>query len=88
MAHFARIENGIVQEVIVVDNDKCGGGDFPESELIGQAYIASIGRAGDWLQTSYNGNFRDTYAGIGFTYNPESDIFIAPIYPEIEEPTE
>jgi hypothetical protein len=87
MAHFARIDENIVREVIVVDNADCGGGDFPESEPIGQAFIDSIGLAGEWLQTSYNGNFRGTYAGIGFTYDAGSDIFIAPIQPEIEEPT-
>lgn len=54
MAHFAKIENGIVTEVIVVGNDLCGGGEFPESEPIGQAFIASLGIEGDWKQTSYN----------------------------------
>jgi hypothetical protein len=31
MAHFAKIENNIVQQVIVVSNDDCGGGDFPKA---------------------------------------------------------
>ena len=82
MAHFARIEDGIVREVIVVGNDDCGGGDFPESEPIGQAFIASIGLAGEWRQTSYNSNFRGTYAGIGYQFDAEADEFVAP------EPTE
>ena len=86
MAHFARIDDGIVREVIVIDNADCGGGDFPESEPIGQAFIASIGLAGEWLQTSYNGNFRGAYAGIGYTYDAELDEFIAPAAPEIEAP--
>ena len=64
MAHFARIENGIVREVIVVGND-----DAP-TEAAGQAFIASIGLAGEWVQTSYNNNAiegasRGKYAGIG-----------------------
>ena len=80
MAHFARIEDGIVREVIVIDNDDCGGGEFPESEPIGQAFIASIGLEGEWRQTSYNGNFRGTYAGIGYTF--DGDEFIAPATPE------
>jgi hypothetical protein len=85
MAHFARIEDGIVREVIVVGNDDCGGGDFPESEPIGQAFIASIGLAGEWRQTSYNSNFRSTYAGIGFRFDAEADAFIAPEpEPELE----
>lgn len=65
MAHFAKIENGIVREVIVIGNDDCGGGDFPASEPIGQDFIASIGLPGEWRQTSYSGSFRSKYAGIG-----------------------
>lgn len=65
MAHFAKIDNDVVSQVIVVSNDDCGGGDFPESEPIGQAFIASLGLTGDWLQTSYHANFRGKYAGIG-----------------------
>ncbi len=48
MAHFAKIENGIVREVIVIGND-----DAPTEEA-GQAFIASLGIAGEWKQTSYN----------------------------------
>jgi len=66
MAHFALInDDDIVQTVIVVSNDDCGGGDFPQSEPVGQAFLASIGIAGQWLQTSYHANFRGKYAGIG-----------------------
>jgi len=78
MAHFAKIENGIVREVIVVGNDNCAGGDFPESEAAGQAFIASIGLSGEWRQTSYNANFRGSYAGIGDTYDAVNDVFVAP----------
>jgi len=78
MAHFAKIENGIVREVIVVGNGDCAGGDFPESEAAGQAFIASIGLSGEWRQTSYNNNFRSKYAGIGDTYDAVNDVFIAP----------
>jgi hypothetical protein len=75
MAHFARVENGIVKEVIVLDNKDCGGGDFPESEDVGKAYIESLGISGDWLQTSYNKNFRGNFAGKGLTYSPGVDMF-------------
>jgi hypothetical protein len=85
MAHFARIEDHIVREVIVINNDDCGGGDFPESEPIGQAFIASIGLGGEWMQTSYNGSFRGTYAGIGYTYNAALDEFMPPQAPENTE---
>ena len=80
MAHFAEIdEYQIVRNVIVIDNSNCGGGDFPDSEPIGQAFIASIGIDGDWLQTSYNNNFRGTYAGQGMTYDPTLDEFVSPV---------
>ena len=78
MAHFAQVESGIVRQVIVVSNADCGGGDFPESEPIGQAFIASLGLAGEWKQTSYNANFRGKYAGIGDTYDAVNDVFVAP----------
>lgn len=87
MAHFAKVDDGIVREVIVIDNADCGGGDFPESEPIGQAFIAGIGLEGFYAQTSYNGNFRGTYAGIGYTFDPDLDEFVAPVSPEIETPT-
>ena len=77
MAHFARINNdNIVQEVIVIANSDCDDLPFPESEPVGQAFIASIGLPGTWLQTSYNGNFRGVYAGIGYIYDPTTDEFV------------
>ena len=82
MAHFAKVENGIVKQVITVANDDCGGGEFPESNPIGQTFIASLGIEGVWQQTSYNNNFRNCYAGIGWTFDPllgEYGEFIAPI---------
>ena len=82
MAHFARIEDGIVREVIVIGNDDCGGGEFPASEPIGQAFIASIGLSGEWRQTSYNANFRGVYAGIGYTFDADADEFMPPAAPE------
>ena len=84
MAHFARVENGFVCEVIVVANSDCAGGEYPEAEAAGQAFIAGIGLAGEWRQTSYNGNFRDVYAGIGYTYDPVLDVFVAPVVDVIE----
>ena len=84
MAHFAQVTDNIVRNVIVIDNSDCAGGDYPDSEPIGQAFIASIGIEGDWLQTSYNNNFRGTYAGQGMTYDPVLDQFVSPVVPEVE----
>lgn len=69
MAHFAKIENGLVTQVIVISNDDCGGGDFPKSEKAGQAFIASMGLEGEWLQTSYNAKFRGKFAAIGDVFD-------------------
>ena len=79
MAHFALInDSNVVQEVINVANADCGGGDFPQSEPIGQAFIAACGLAGTWLQTSYHANFRGRYAGIGMVWNAATQQFEEP----------
>jgi len=78
MAHFAQIENNLVTDVIVVADSDCNDLPFPESEPIGQAFIASLGIDGTWLQTSYSGSFRACYAGIGYTYNPITNEFGPP----------
>ena len=70
MANFAQIINNQVDAVIVVSNDECDNLPFPESEPVGQAFIASVGLQGEWLQTSYNNNFRGTYAGRGYLFDP------------------
>ena len=73
MAHYAKVENGIVTQVIVA-----------EQEFINSGYV---GEPTDWVQTSYNthGNqhpegrpLRGNYAGIGFTYDSTNDVFYAP----------
>ena len=79
MAHFAQIdENGLVLQIIVVNNSDCGDLPFPESEAIGVAFCKAIlGEDTNWLQTSYNSNFRRKYASIGGYYVPELDGFTA-----------
>ena len=77
MANFAQVSNNIVEQVIVIANDDCDNLPFPSSEPVGQAFIASLGYTGDWLQTSYNGNFRGCYAGIGYTWNGTD--FVPPV---------
>jgi len=63
MAHFAKVQDTKVVEVIVVHNN-----DAP-TEADGLAFIASIGLNGVWVQTSYNNNFRGKFAGIGDVWN-------------------
>lgn len=79
MAHFAQLdESNVVTQVIVVNNSDCGDLPFPESEPVGIAYIETFLPGYSWKQTSYNGNFRKRYAGIGDTYSVEYDAFIQP----------
>ena len=77
MAHFAKIDNNIVTQVLVVsDNDAPRGQDFLANDL---------GLGGTWIQTSYNtrGNvhllsgtpLRGNYAGIGYIYDVDNDVF-------------
>ena len=69
MAHYAEVENGIVLRVLVVDNSIEDGQDYLANE---------IGLGGNWIQTSYNGNIRKNFAGIGYTYDSARDAFIEP----------
>jgi hypothetical protein len=64
MSHFAKINNNIVTEVIVAEQD------FINSGAVGDSFL--------WVQTSYNGNFRKNYAGIGYSYDRVRDAFIPP----------
>jgi len=83
MAHFARIdENNFVQEVHVINNADIDGGNFPDSEPLGQALQASLGLQDTWLQCSYSGSFRGAYPGMGWTYDATLDQFIPPAAPE------
>ena len=87
MAHFALVDGGgIVREVIVISNADCGGGDFPASEPVGQAFINGphpdfLALEGVWKQTSYSGSFRGYFAGLGYSYDPVADVFVPPAAP-------
>jgi len=76
MAHYAQITNGVVTNVIIVNNDVVG--EYPQSDLIGKQFIASIGLTGEWVQTSFNNNFRKQFAALGFAYDAIKDQFVAP----------
>ncbi len=72
MAHFAKVDNGVVVNVIVAESD----------------FISTLPDASSWVQTSYNTHggvhllggtpLRKNYAGIGYTYDAERDAFIPP----------
>ena len=82
MAYFAELdETNTVLRVISVSNDVCGEPTlaFPDTEAAGRAFIANTLKLGGvWKQTSYNGNFRGKYAGIGDTYDAVNDVFVSP----------
>lgn len=78
MAHFAKLdENNIVVSVHVVNNEVIKVNEV-DSEEVGIEFLTNLYGHSNWKQTSYNGNMRGTYAGVGYFYNPEEDIFIAP----------
>ena len=90
MAHFALVDDdNVVRDVIVISNADCGGGTFPESEPVGQAFITGphpycLALEGVWRQTSYSGSFRGCFAGLGYSYDPVADVFVPPAAPGIE----
>jgi hypothetical protein len=78
MAHFAELDqNNVVKRVIVVDNKDTSDANGVEKEYIGAAFCERL-LGGRWVQTSYNGNFRKRFAGIGMVYLDLYDIFVDP----------
>lgn len=78
MAHFAKVNlDKIVEQVVVVNNSILLDENGIEKESKGVEFLNSIFGFAQWVQTSYNGSFRKQYAGIGFTYDDENDIFIS-----------
>ena len=71
MSHFAEIDNQnkVIRVLVGDNNDPAGDEGY-------QWLIDNLG--GTWIQTSYNGNIRKQYAGIGYTYDAVNDVFIAP----------
>jgi len=85
MAHFARIRENTVREIIVVANEIITDENGEEQEALGQAFIASLGMEGTWLQCSYNGSVRGVFPGFGFTYDADLDEFVGPVVEAPEE---
>lgn len=71
MAHWAELdENNKVIRVVVGDNNDSNGDE-------GYKWLME-NLGGVWIQTSYNGKIRHTFAGVGFNYDPDLDIFYPP----------
>ena len=79
MAHFAKIGlNNVVTDVLVVANRETMDSNGVEHESIGVEFLKNLTGHETWIQTSYNGNIRKNYAGVGYTYDSQRDAFIAP----------
>lgn len=80
MGHFVKLdEQNLVIDATVVNNETLGNLPFPESEPVGVAFLTEwSGGYSNWKQTSYNGNFRKNYAGVGYTYDSVLDAFVPP----------
>lgn len=78
MAHYAKLnENNVVEAVIVIENDYEMKDDVFD-ENAGIAFCQYLTGHAHWKKTSYNGNIRKNYAGLGYTYDPDRDAFIPP----------
>ena len=80
MAHFCKLGVGnIIEQVVVVNNEVITDNDGNEQEQLGVDFLNNLyGTRDVWKQTSYNGNFRKNFAGIGFKYDQTRDAFIEP----------
>ncbi len=86
MAHFAEIgANDIVTRVVVVANEVTHATETGlEDEALGAAFLADL-LGGEWVQTSYHGSIRGRYAGIGFQYDRERDVFVPPDWTLVDD---
>ena len=76
MAHFAQISNNVVTNVVVVHNNELLV-DGVEVESKGAEFCTNL-FGGQWVQTSFNHRIRKQFAGVGYSYNSVTDVFIAP----------
>jgi hypothetical protein len=79
MAHFAKIGlNSKVIDVLTVHNNELLDANGVEQEVNGIDFLTKLTGWSIWKQTSYNGNIRKNFAGIGYTYDEDRDAFIPP----------
>ena len=78
MAYFAELDdNNIVKRVISIADQDTMNANGVEDEQVGATFCAAL-FGGRWVQTSYNNRIRKQYAGIGYTYDEDADVFIVP----------
>jgi hypothetical protein len=78
MAYMAQLDdNNVVIRVLSVSNNDCPD-PAPQHEAQGAAFLESLGLGINWKQCSFNATFRKQYPGIGYTYDADADVFVAP----------
>lgn len=79
MAHYAEIDadNRVLRVLVVANEVTHVTSDGTEDEALGKAFLHDL-LGGEWIATSYNGRKRGVYAGIGYTYDRERDVFVPP----------
>jgi hypothetical protein len=76
MAHFAKIEDGFVTQVIVVENEILLNDDGIEDETLGKEFCKTLfGDDTNWVQTSFNGSTRGKFAALGDFYDEGANVF-------------
>ena len=84
MAHFAKIEDGVVRQVIVVNNEVLNNAEGTDGEALGIAFCKSLyGDDTNWAQTSYNASFRGKFAGAGDKWDGTN--FVPPVLNTVTE---
>jgi hypothetical protein len=80
MAHYAYVVDGVVQNVLVLANPVITDENGVEQETLGQQFLANLYDlvAENFIQCSYNANFRGVYPGVGYGYDSVADVFVAP----------
>ena len=86
MANFARVVDGVVVKIHVLANSVLLDAEGVEQEALGAQFLARLHGydPSELIQCSYNGNIRGVYPGPGYTYDPVSDIFVAPDFVDTE----
>jgi hypothetical protein len=84
MAHYAYVVDGVVQNVLVLANPVITDENGVEQEALGQQFLANLYDlvAENFIQCSYNANFRGVYPGVGYGYDSVADVFVAPEVPD------
>ena len=79
MAHYAEIDadNRVMRVLVVANEVTHATSDGTEDEALGATFLTDL-LGGEWIATSYNGRKRGRYAGIGYAYDRERDVFVPP----------